>query len=245
MLDEMIEIAARHGIRLPASLAMTGKAFGQMQLAVAELDPELDPFAAVAAVHVQAAARRLCAARSTRSGRSTRAQKLKLRATRLIEGIERLTGARPGPGPPDRAARDEDARGRDPPCRPPDRARLRGRRGAARRRARRRGGLDRHAGCRSRSASPPASPDLRSSLDLVSGARLRRSRARSRRLEHDREPASSARRGRRARSGGRRRGAGARVALVSPVAAGVESPRVPESLSQLPARPPGPRRLLC
>ena len=45
-----------------------------------------------------AASATACAARSTRSARSTRAQKLKLRATRLIEGIERLTGARPGAG---------------------------------------------------------------------------------------------------------------------------------------------------
>ena len=44
MLDGILQIASRHGIRLPASLALSGKAFGQMQLAVTKLDPTLDPF---------------------------------------------------------------------------------------------------------------------------------------------------------------------------------------------------------
>src|SRR5947209_20605870 len=34
-----------HDVRLPSSLALTAKALSQMQLAAAELDPELDPFA--------------------------------------------------------------------------------------------------------------------------------------------------------------------------------------------------------
>jgi ubiquinone biosynthesis protein len=97
MLDDMIEIATRHGVRLPAALAMTGKAFGQMQLAVAELDPELDPFGAIGPFMVRGLRDRLRGAldlqRAVYEG-----QKLKLRASRLLEGIERLTGARPGPG---------------------------------------------------------------------------------------------------------------------------------------------------
>ena len=47
MLDGMLQIASRHGVRLPASLALSGKAFGQMQLAVTKLDPTLDPFRVV------------------------------------------------------------------------------------------------------------------------------------------------------------------------------------------------------
>jgi ubiquinone biosynthesis protein len=97
MLDALVEIAADHGIRLPASMAMTGKAFGQMQLAVAELDPELDPFSAVGSFMFRGLRDRLRGAfdlqRYVYEG-----QKLKLRTTRLIEGIERLTGARPGAG---------------------------------------------------------------------------------------------------------------------------------------------------
>ena len=97
MLDTLIEIAARHGIRLPASLAMTGKAFSQMQLAVAELDPTLDPFSAVGGFMFRGLRERVGGAVDPQKA-IYEIQKLKVRATRLIEGIERLTGARPGPG---------------------------------------------------------------------------------------------------------------------------------------------------
>ena len=39
ILQEMTEISVRHGVPLPASLALTGKALAQMQLATAQLDP--------------------------------------------------------------------------------------------------------------------------------------------------------------------------------------------------------------
>src|SRR6266542_950676 len=45
ILQEITEISIRHDVPLPASLALTGKALAQMQLATAELDPTLDPFA--------------------------------------------------------------------------------------------------------------------------------------------------------------------------------------------------------
>ena len=44
VLQEMTEISLRHDVPLPASLTLTGKALAQMQLAAAQLDPELDPF---------------------------------------------------------------------------------------------------------------------------------------------------------------------------------------------------------
>jgi ubiquinone biosynthesis protein len=97
MLDGMIQIAAKHRIRLPASLAMTGKAFGQVQLAVAELDPELDPFSSVSGFMFKGMRERLGGALDLQRA-VYETQKLKLRVTRLVEGIERLTGARPGPG---------------------------------------------------------------------------------------------------------------------------------------------------
>jgi ubiquinone biosynthesis protein len=97
MLDGMIQIAAKHRIRLPASLAMTGKAFGQVQLAVAELDPDLDPFSSVSGFMFKGMRERLGGALDLQRA-VYETQKLKLRVTRLVEGIERLTGARPGPG---------------------------------------------------------------------------------------------------------------------------------------------------
>jgi ubiquinone biosynthesis protein len=45
LLTELTAVAMKHDVQLPASLALTAKALAQMQLAAAELDPELDPFA--------------------------------------------------------------------------------------------------------------------------------------------------------------------------------------------------------
>ena len=97
MIDALVEIAAKHRIRLPAALAMTGKAFGQMQLAVSELDPELDPFSTINSFMVRGVRDRLRGAFDVqRLGYES--QKLKVRATRFVEGVERLTGSRPGAG---------------------------------------------------------------------------------------------------------------------------------------------------
>jgi predicted unusual protein kinase regulating ubiquinone biosynthesis (AarF/ABC1/UbiB family) len=96
MIEGLTDIAARRGVKLPASLALTGKAFAQMQLAVAELDPTLDPFAPVSGFMV-----REIGGRVRRHAHPHRifyeGQKLRLRLTRLVEAFERVTGARPGP----------------------------------------------------------------------------------------------------------------------------------------------------
>ena len=95
VIQQVTEISARHGVRLPASMALTGKALAQMQLAASELDPTLDPLSVVDSflrrqltTHVRGLAdpKRLY----------YDAQKLRARATRLVEGIERIVGARPG-----------------------------------------------------------------------------------------------------------------------------------------------------
>ena len=96
ILQEMTEIAIRHDVPLPASLTLTTKALAQVQLAVAELDPELDPFAVAGSF----LGRNLLA--KVREGFDPRSlfyasQKLSLRVSRSIEALERLTGARPGP----------------------------------------------------------------------------------------------------------------------------------------------------
>jgi ubiquinone biosynthesis protein len=95
MIEEMAEIGARHRIRLPAALALSGKAFGQMQLAVGELDPSLDAFSVVGNFLVRGLAER---AREAADPQKLfyEGQKLKLRITRLLEAFERTTGARPG-----------------------------------------------------------------------------------------------------------------------------------------------------
>jgi len=96
ILDELAEISLRHDVRLPASVALAGKAFGQMQLATAELDPELDPFAVAGSFFFTQLTDRARAAINPRRA-VYEGEKLKLRLTRIVEGLERLVGARPGP----------------------------------------------------------------------------------------------------------------------------------------------------
>ena len=96
ILQGLTEIAAHQGIRLPSALALTGKALAQMQLATAELDPTLDPFAVAGDYLFRDLGGRL------REGADLQriayeGQKLKWRLTRLAEAFERLAGARPGP----------------------------------------------------------------------------------------------------------------------------------------------------
>jgi ubiquinone biosynthesis protein len=96
VLQGITEIASRHDVRLPASLALTGKALAQMQLATAALDPDLDPFSVVGGFLFRLFRQRF------RTGADPKrlfyeAQKLRVRGTRLVEAFERITGARPGP----------------------------------------------------------------------------------------------------------------------------------------------------
>ena len=161
MLDALIEIAARHSIRLPASLAMTGKAFSQMQLAVGELDPELDPFSAISDFMVGGIRDRLRGAFEPQRY-VYEAQKLKVRANEADRG-DRAAGRARGRDPASRSScagarrsrtrsggpgggsrsRSQGARPCSRPCSPP----------RPRRSTR---------GCRSRSGSRPAWPPPRS-----------------------------------------------------------------------------------
>ncbi len=96
ILQGITEIAARHDVRLPASLALTGKALAQMQLATAELDPTLDPFSVAGSYVFKSLASGL-RGRADPQRLVYDARKLKLRLTRLADAFERLAGARPGP----------------------------------------------------------------------------------------------------------------------------------------------------
>jgi ubiquinone biosynthesis protein len=95
ILQEITEIGIRHQVRLPASLALTGKALAQMQLLVADLDPELDPFSVAGSYLVRDVGRRVMGKMDPQK-LFYEGQKLKVRATRMIETVERLVGSRPG-----------------------------------------------------------------------------------------------------------------------------------------------------
>src|SRR5204862_7294115 len=95
IMQALTEIASRHGVRLPAALALVGKALAQMQLTAAELDPELDPFSVVGGF---VAKNLLTRVRTSADPKRIfyEFQKLELPANALVEAIERTAGARPG-----------------------------------------------------------------------------------------------------------------------------------------------------
>ncbi len=99
----MTEISLRHNVPLPASLTLTGKALAQMQLAAAQLDPELDPFD-VAGKFLMRTVFTGMGSKLDLKAVFYQTQKMKVRALRVIEAVERL----------DRRAARSEARGELP-----------------------------------------------------------------------------------------------------------------------------------
>ena len=95
ILQEMTEVSLRHGVPLPASLSLTAKALAQMQLATAQLDPDLDPFD-VAGSFLMRTLLRGMSSKLDPKALFYQGQKMKVRAMRVVEALERLIGARPG-----------------------------------------------------------------------------------------------------------------------------------------------------
>jgi len=95
VLQEMLDLAFRHGVPVPASLALTVKALAQMQSAAAQLDPNIDPFE-VAGRFIARSTMRQVLTKTDPKMLFFEAQKLRFRAARLLEALERLVGARPG-----------------------------------------------------------------------------------------------------------------------------------------------------
>ena len=97
LLQQLTEISVRHRVRLPSSLALIGKAFGQMQLAAAELDPSLDPFSVAGTFYLRQLAGQL---RTMANPQHLfyEGQKFRMRLSRLLEGLERTLGVRGGTG---------------------------------------------------------------------------------------------------------------------------------------------------
>ncbi len=98
ILQSMTEISLRHHVPLPASLTLTGKALAQMQFVTADLDPTIDPFEVagrflmrnlIDQIRGKADAKKLY----------FQAQKFRVRASNIVEALERLVGAKPGPRP--------------------------------------------------------------------------------------------------------------------------------------------------
>lgn len=95
LLQEVTEISFRHNVRVPASLMLASKAFAQMQLVAAELDPTLDPFSVAGSMVFRNTVGQL-----TRFLKPQNilyeTQKTRVRFFRVLEAVEGLIGARPG-----------------------------------------------------------------------------------------------------------------------------------------------------
>jgi len=98
VLQEMTQTALRHQVRLPSTLVLVSKALAQMQLAVAGLDPTLDP---ITAAGPYIARMLLQNVRDELDPKKLVSDFLRFRTrgARLLEAVEQVTGARPGPRP--------------------------------------------------------------------------------------------------------------------------------------------------
>ncbi|HZR00117.1 MAG TPA: AarF/UbiB family protein [Chloroflexota bacterium] len=95
LFQEVSEIAVRHDVRVPAALALAGKAFAQMQMVAAELDPTLDPFAVARAFVVRDTLRQLTGGLSPRRT-FYEARKALHRAHRVLTTLEGALGGSGG-----------------------------------------------------------------------------------------------------------------------------------------------------
>jgi ubiquinone biosynthesis protein len=95
MLQDLTQLCVEHDIRMPASLALIGKALGQMQLVAGTMDPGIDPFAVAGRFFTRQLTTRV---RDMLGPQRLvyNAHKARLRITSLMDSLEKLTGARPG-----------------------------------------------------------------------------------------------------------------------------------------------------
>ncbi len=89
MLNQLTEISVRHGVPLPSSLIMVGKALAQVQLTVADLAPELDPLAEAGRFFSRNLLRRLAGQLDPRE-LVYRAEKFRYRAGRMTDALGRV-----------------------------------------------------------------------------------------------------------------------------------------------------------
>jgi predicted unusual protein kinase regulating ubiquinone biosynthesis (AarF/ABC1/UbiB family) len=95
VMQEMLDLAFRHGVPIPASLALTVKALAQMQSVAAQLDPNVDPFEAAGRFITRSTMKQVLSKTDPKT-LFFEARKLKFRAMGLLEALERMVGARPG-----------------------------------------------------------------------------------------------------------------------------------------------------
>ena len=89
LFQDVTNVAIRHDVRIPPALALAAKAMSQMQLAVAGLDPELNPFEVARSFGLRSALDRLRALADPQQ-LFYNLQKSKARVGRILESLESL-----------------------------------------------------------------------------------------------------------------------------------------------------------
>jgi predicted unusual protein kinase regulating ubiquinone biosynthesis (AarF/ABC1/UbiB family)/nucleotide-binding universal stress UspA family protein len=95
VLNDLTELSVRHGVPLPSSLVMVGKALAQVQLTVSELEPTIDPMDEASRFFVSSITRRL-AARLDPQQMAYEVEKLRFRFDQIGEALATVSGSRPG-----------------------------------------------------------------------------------------------------------------------------------------------------
>jgi ubiquinone biosynthesis protein len=95
LFQEITQIAIRHQVRVPPSLALAGKSFSQMQQVAAELDPNLDPFDIAQTFLLRRALRQVAGGLNPQK-LFYEVEKARHRLVRLVGAFEAVSGARPG-----------------------------------------------------------------------------------------------------------------------------------------------------
>jgi len=96
LLQDVTTVAIRYDVPLPATMILTGKALAQVQHATAELDPEVDVFAVAGRYLARTTFDKLRVVARPQE-MLYEGQKFRARVGKLLEALERLVGARPGP----------------------------------------------------------------------------------------------------------------------------------------------------
>jgi predicted unusual protein kinase regulating ubiquinone biosynthesis (AarF/ABC1/UbiB family)/nucleotide-binding universal stress UspA family protein len=95
LLNRLTAISVRHGVPLPPAFVLVGKALSQVDNAVSELAPELDPMEEARRFFVRSISRRL-AGRLDPQQIIYEAERLRYRANQVSEGLATVVGNRPG-----------------------------------------------------------------------------------------------------------------------------------------------------
>ena len=95
LLNELTAISLRHGIPLPSSFVMVGKALSQIELTVTELAPEIDPFEEARRFFLSSIRRRVFD-RIDPQQMFFEVERMRYRVAQISEGLATAVGNRPG-----------------------------------------------------------------------------------------------------------------------------------------------------